>query len=268
MDQVVVSVLVAAAVVAGIGLLIGLILSVASMLMAVPKNQTAEAITQALPGANCGACGFSGCAGYAEALSKGEAQIGLCTPGGDQTANEISVILGVESKGVEKKIAVVKCMGSFDHTEYKADYAGIKSCTAASKIGGGLTACAYGCLGFGDCESVCDYGAIKVCNGVAVVDEEKCVACEKCVKACPRGIIALSPKKRMATVRCANRDKGGVTRKLCRAGCIGCKKCEKACPVEAVKVENFLAYVDTKKCIGCKKCVKECPRGCITYFNG
>lgn len=68
--------------VAGIGLIAGLILAVASILMAVPKDETAEAILEVLPGANCGACGFSGCSGYAQALAKGEAKPGLCAPGG------------------------------------------------------------------------------------------------------------------------------------------------------------------------------------------
>ena len=164
------SILLAVGIVAGIGLLIGLILSIASIIMAVPKDEKAEAILEALPGANCGACGFSGCSGYADALAKGKAEPGLCAPGGLNCTKAISEILGVETGNVEPKVAVVKCMGSLDHTTYKAEYSGIMSCAAAMKIGGGLTACSYGCMGLGDCEAACPYDAIHVNNGAAYVD--------------------------------------------------------------------------------------------------
>ncbi|WP_316636677.1 RnfABCDGE type electron transport complex subunit B [uncultured Ruminococcus sp.] len=261
-------ILLAVGIVAGIGLLIGLILSIASIIMAVPKDEKAEAILEALPGANCGACGFSGCSGYAEALAKGKAEPGLCAPGGLACTKAVSEILGVETGSVEPKVAVVKCMGSLDHTTYKAEYSGIMSCAAAMKIGGGLTACSYGCMGLGDCEAACPYDAIHVNNGVAYVDGGKCRACTLCVKACPRGIIEIVPKKDMATVRCSNHDKGGVTRKLCDIGCIGCKKCEKACEQGAVKVTDFCAYVTPALCTNCGACVDACPQHCITFFKG
>lgn len=267
MNETLYALLIAVAVVAGIGLLIGLILSVASVVMAVPKNKKAEAVLDVLPGANCGACGYSGCSGYAEALAAGEAEVGLCAPGGEKCAKEIAAVLGVEAGSLEKKTAVVRCNGSFDNTSYKAEYFGLKSCAAAVKIGGGLTSCSFGCLGLGDCEKACPYDAIHVKNGVAQVDPDACKACSLCVKTCPRGIIELAPVKDMALVRCSNRDKGGVTRKLCTAGCIGCKKCEKTCPIGAVKVTDFCAYVDPQACVGCGACVRECPQKCITYFD-
>ena len=260
-------ILIAVGLVAGIGLLIGLILSIASIIMAVPKDEKAEKIMEALPGANCGACGFSGCSGYAAALSKGKAEPGLCAPGGAACTAAVAEILGVEAADAEPKVAVVRCMGSLDNTTYKAEYEGIKSCAAALKIGGGLTACSYGCMGLGDCERVCPYDAIHVCNGVAVVNTENCKACTLCVKTCPRKIIEIAPKKDMAIVRCSNRDKGAVTRKLCTAGCIGCKKCEKSCEAGAVKVTDFCAYVDPSLCTNCGACVEACPQHCITYFK-
>ena len=253
--------------VAGIGLLIGLILSIASIVMAVPKDEKAEKILEALPGANCGACGYSGCSGYADALAKGEAELGLCAPGGIDCAKKISAILGVDAGDMEKKVAVVHCMGSLDNTSYKAEYNGIKSCAAAMNIGGGLTACSFGCMGLGDCEAACPYDAIHVCNGVAVVDDNKCKACAMCVKACPRGIISIVPLKNSAVMRCSNKDKGALTRKLCTTGCIGCKKCEKSCPVGAVKVTDFCAKVDPALCTGCGACVDNCPQKCITYIS-
>ena len=260
-------ILIAVGLVAGIGLVIGLILSIASIIMAVPKDEKAEQILEALPGANCGACGYSGCSGYANAIAKGEAEAGMCAPGGLACTKAISEILGVETGSVEPKVAVVKCMGSLDNTAYKAEYTGIKSCAAALKIGGGLTACSFGCMGLGDCEAVCPYDAIHVCNGVAVVDKDRCKACTLCVKACPRNIIEIMPLKNQAVVRCSNHDKGAVTRKLCSAGCIGCKKCEKTCERGAVKVVDFCAYVTPDLCNGCGSCVVACPQHCITYFE-
>lgn len=261
------SILIAVGLVAGIGLVIGLILSIASILMAVPKDEKAEEILSILPGANCGACGYSGCSGYAAALSKGEAEIGLCTPGGSKTAREISAVMGVDAADVERKVAVVQCMGSLDNTTYKAEYKGLNSCAAAVKIGGGLTACSYGCMGLGDCEAACPYDAIRVCNGVAVVDSERCKACSLCVKACPRHIITLVPYHKRAEVLCMNTDKGAVTRKLCAVGCIGCKKCEKVCPAQAVKVTGFNATIDPALCTGCGLCADNCPQHCIRLFD-
>lgn len=260
-------ILLAVALVAGIGLLIGLILSIASILMAVPKDEKAEKILEALPGANCGACGFSGCSGYADALAKGKAEVGLCAPGGLTCVTEISAILGVETGSIEKKVAAVHCMGSLDNTSYLAEYNGIKSCAAALRIGGGLTACSYGCMGLGDCEAVCPYDAIHVCNGVAVVDNDKCKACAMCVKECPRHIISIVPYKNSAVVRCSNKDKGAVTRKVCSTGCIGCKKCEKNCPVNAITVTDFCASIDPSLCTGCGLCADNCPQHCISYLS-
>ena len=260
-------VLFAVGLVAGIGLLIGLILSIASIVMAVPKDEKVVKLTKALPGANCGACGYSGCSGYAEALAKGEAEIGLCAPGGIACAKELSAILGVETGSMEKKVAVVHCMGSLDNTSYKAEYNGIKSCAAAQKIGGGLTSCSYGCIGLGDCEAVCPYEAIRVCNGVAVVDSDKCKACSLCVKECPRRLISIVPYRNSAVVRCSNKDKGAAAMKVCSASCIGCKKCEKSCEHGAVKVTDMCASIDPKLCTGCGACADNCPRHCITYLS-
>lgn len=261
------AILIALLVVGGIGLIIGLILAVCSIIFAVPKNEKAEALEEVLPGANCGACGFSGCAGYASAMAKGEAKVGLCPVGGEEVAKKAAEILGVSAGDVKRQVALVHCMGSCDNTENKVEYQGIDSCLAASKIGGGLTACSYGCIGLGDCEKSCNYDAIKVCNGVAVVDKDKCKGCSACVSACPRKLISLVEEKEQAVVRCSNKDKGAVVRKLCKTGCIGCQKCAKNCPSEAITITDFCAYVDPSKCTACKLCVENCPIGCITFFE-
>ncbi len=254
-------------IVAGIGLLAGIILAIASVVMAVPKDEKAEALLEVLPGANCGACGFSGCSGYAAALSKGEAKVGLCSPGGEACAKACAELLGVGDVAVEKKTALVHCMGSYDMTSDKMQYDGIESCSASTFLAGGITSCRFGCMGMGDCAAACAYGAISVCNGVASIDPKKCRGCSQCVAACPKGLISFVPLKKQAVVRCSNCDKGPQTMKVCKIGCIGCMKCVKSCDYEAVKVENFCAKVDPAKCVGCGKCVEACPRHVITLLE-
>ena len=250
------------ALVAGIGLLAAILLVVASKLMAVPVDEKAVQVRECLPGANCGACGFSGCDGYAAALSKGEAQNGLCTPGGKAAAEKIAALLGGEAD-VEEKYAVVRCIGSSDYTEDKMEYVGIKTCAAASLVAGGSSSCRFGCLGYGDCAAACPSNAIEVCNGVAHVKHALCTGCGICTGVCPRKIISVVPKKQQAVVVCSNCDRGPAVMKVCKVGCIGCGKCMKTCPQGAIKVENFCARVDPSLCTGCGACAEVCPRKCI-----
>lgn len=250
-------------VVSGIGLVIGLVLAVASIVMAVPKDEKAEAVLQLLPGANCGACGYSGCEGYAKAVAHGNAKAGLCSPGGEECTNAIAKLLGVSAETV-KTVAQVHCMGNCSNTSDKANFQGIRSCLSATKIGNGLTQCTFGCLGMGDCQSVCLHDAITICNGVAVVDESKCGGCGLCANACPRRLITIAPVKEQAVVRCSSKEKGAAAKKACKGACIGCQKCVKVCEYGAVTVTDFCAVIDPLKCTACGACVENCPSGCIT----
>lgn len=247
-----------------IGLLSGLILSVAAIVMAVKKDETAEKIECLLPGANCGACGFSGCSGYAAALAKGEtAETGLCAPGGAEVASAVAGALGLDGTDFVKKHAVVRCRGNNENTSETFDYDGMPSCAAAARLYYGMGACRFGCIGLGDCAAVCDYGAIKVENSLAYVDSSLCTGCGKCAKACPKGLIGLVSGDQSLSVLCMNHDKGALTRKVCAAGCVGCMMCVKACEYEAVSVKNFCADIDSTKCVGCGKCAEVCPQSCI-----
>ncbi len=258
-------ILIAVLIVAGIGLIVGLVLAIASAVMAVPVDEKVEALTEALPGANCGACGYSGCSGYASALASGEAKNGACAPGGEGCAKKIAAILGQEADAVEKKVAVVLCMGITENTEDRVNYQGIESC-AGAKLLGSKGQCGFGCLGLGDCALACNFEAITICNGVAKVDATLCGGCGLCATACPQKIISVVPAKVQAVVRCSNCDKGAQAKKACKAACIGCKKCEKVCESGAVTVTNFKATVDPKKCTGCSLCIEACPQGTITPF--
>jgi len=250
-------------IVASVALIAGLLLSISSLIFATEKDEKVEALTEALPGINCGACGYSGCEAYAKALAKKETQNGLCPPGGEETVIAVAEILGEEAAVMEKKIAVVKCQGHTGNTKAKMTYQGYDTCQAASLIYGGDGACQYSCLGKGDCQIACPENAIEIENGLAVVAPHLCTGCSICVKVCPKNVIDIVPKKLNQHIACKNTDKGAATRKVCQTGCIGCMKCQKACEVGAITVKNFLATIDEKTCTNCGKCVKLCPVNAI-----
>jgi len=250
-----------------IGLAGAAILVVAAKYLEVAEDPRIGEVTSALPGANCGACGFAGCSDYAKAIVEGTAEIGKCVPGGQKAADAVGAIMGVAAgKAVQQK-AVVLCQGSYDHTTDKYDYHGIKSCTAAASLYGGPATCPYGCIGFGDCVKACKFDAIHADNGLAVVDADKCTGCGECAKACPKHIISVRPVSAQPIVLCANTDRGALTHKACTAGCIGCMKCTKVCPEGAVTVTDNCAKIDQSKCINCGACVLACPVGAIVSFG-
>lgn len=248
---------------AGLGLLAGILLTAASKIFAVKTDERIELINEALPQVNCGACGFSGCSDYADAIVNKGAQCNLCKAGGKQSAEKIGEIMGQAVSAAEPEVAFVRCFGDCNVTEHKYDFDGIQSCAACNRFYNGSKSCTHGCLGYGDCIKVCPQGAISIKDRVAVVDKSKCIGCGLCTKACPNGLIAVRKISQKIDVCCSSKDIGRVTRQLCSNGCIGCKLCEKACPVGAVKVENNHAVIDYNKCINCGKCTQACKMGAI-----
>ena len=245
------------------GIVFGVLLVVSSKVFAVETDERAVKITEALPGANCGACGYAGCADYADAIVNKGAPMNACLPGGANAAAAIGGIMGVSVSASERMIPVLHCNGNCDATNRKFTFDGVQSCTAAKRFYGGTGVCAYGCLGLGDCVSVCENDVISIKNGIATFCTEKCVSCNKCAKVCPNGLIELRPEKKKVDVRCSSRNTGKTAMQSCKNSCIGCKKCEKVCKFEAIIVENAYPVIDYDKCKSCGLCAKECPRGCI-----
>lgn len=256
-----------------IGLISAIVLFVASKKFAVYEDPRIGEVAEVLPQANCGGCGYPGCAGFAEACVKaGSLEGKLCPVGGQPVMARVAAILGLEAASAEPKVAVVRCNGSCEHRPRTTRYDGVSSCAVANATYGGETDCTFGCLGCGDCVDACQFDAIHMNpeTGLPEVDENACTACGACVKACPRRIIELRPKgknNRRVYVSCVNKDKGAQTRKACSVGCIGCGKCVKVCPFEAITLENNLAYIDPAKCKLCRKCEAECPQGAILAVN-
>ena len=252
-----------------LGILAAVVLYFVAQKFKVEEDPRIDEVEKMLPGANCGGCGFAGCRGMADALVKNDDISTLfCPVGGGDTMKSIASYLGKAAPDKEPMVATVRCGGVCDKRPRTNTFDGAKSCAVVSSLYVGETACAYGCLGYGDCVEACVFDAIRINpeTGIAEVDAEKCTACGACVKACPKNIIELRkkwPKDRAVYVGCMSKDKGAVVMKACKTGCIGCGKCEKVCAFGAITVENNLAYIDPQKCKLCRKCVNECPTGAI-----
>ena len=241
----------------GVGMAIMLV--VASRKFHVEENPLIEEVLEALPGANCGGCGFAGCRGFAEEKVKNPEGEAFCPPGGAKVCAAIAGILGVAVTSQKPLVARMKCAGTNDVSAMVGDYEGIQDCRAAMIVYPGQKICPYGCIGLGSCMKACQFGAITLANGIARIDEDKCVGCRACVAACPKHLIEMLPKDCRIYVACSSNDRGGQVRTACSAGCIGCMQCQKTCPVGAITVTEFLARVDPEKCINCGKCVAVCP---------
>jgi len=262
-------VLVAIAVLLGLGVFFGVVLGIAHTVFAVKVDARVARVEEALPGINCGACGYAGCAAYAEAVVLQGAGTNLCVPGGAETTHGLAEIMGVEAVVRQAEKAVLLCNGGAKIAD-RFRYAGIRDCRAAKLAADGPKACRYGCLGLGTCVDVCPVDAIRMGREeLPVIDEDKCIGCRACEKVCPVGVLVVQPVSKLVHFRCRNEQKGGAARKICANACIGCGKCVDVCPTEpkAVSVENFLARHNYDLCISCGKCVEVCPTGVIVNLR-
>jgi len=242
----------------------GVMLSFAHKKFKVEEDPRVEQVLEALPGVNCGACGFASCQVLAEAIVERSAGANSCVAGGSEAVEKISQIMGVEAEKAEEKLAFVRCGVGGSERKKKAVYQGVETCRAASLVMGADTACFYGCLGFSDCQKICSFGAIEMINGLPHINSSLCTGCGKCVEICPRNIIVLESFNDLNyRLKCSSLDSGKKARKVCHKACIACGRCVKFCPYEACSLENNLARIDSKNCQLCGICYLVCPTGAI-----
>lgn len=248
-----------------LSLVLGIVIVIVANAFALPVDQRFDAIRAILPGANCGACGYTGCDGYARAMTNKETtEATKCPVGGLDVAQDLAAYLGLEPPSFVVQVAQVMCQGTDQYTQKRYDYSGTLSCSAAHGLFSGPNSCTYGCMGFGDCAAACPYHAISVENGIAYVDRDICTACGICVKTCPKALISIVPKRLNAyAVKCCNMWPGAQTRKNCTIGCIGCKKCYGTCRFGAISMVGPLAVIDQTKCTQCGECLPVCPTHAI-----
>ncbi len=258
----------AAAVVGGTGLLIGLFLGVAGEKLKVEVDQKEIDVRALLPGNNCGGCGYAGCDALAKAIAAGEAAPNACPVGGEPVGAQIAAVMGTSVEEKARETAFVKCAGDCQKTKENYKYTGVEECTMMPFTpNGGPKSCTYGCMGYGSCVKACEFDAIHIVNGIAVVDQEKCKACGKCVATCPRNLIEIVPYDSKVRVTCNSKDKGKDVMAACSVGCIGCMLCTKQCEFGAITVENNIAHIDYSKCTQCGKCAEKCPKK-IIHIDG
>ncbi|GHV18085.1 ferredoxin [Spirochaetia bacterium] len=247
---------------AALALILGIALGFFREFFAVKQDPLVGLVREALPGANCGACGFPGCDGYAAAVAAKTTGTGSCSVGGRPVAEKIAALLGTDAVDVVPAVAVLACQGSKDHAPQKGEYTGLQTCRGAKLSAGGTKLCAWGCLGFGDCTAVCRFGALSMGeDGLPRIDRTKCTGCKVCVTECPQQLLQEVPKDRQGSMpRCSNRNPvKAMVMKTCKAGCIKCELCVKNCPAKCITMDNGIPVVDYRKCTSCGTCVGKCP---------
>lgn len=233
-----------------------------------------ERVSDMLPNNNCGACGFPGCHAFAEALVQKKVQPVQCTISNDETKKEIAHLIGVAVGEQEKQVARLACAGGSHVAHRQAHYTGLQSCRAASLISGGDKSCQWGCLGFGDCETVCDFDAIVMHEqGLPMVTEELCSACGDCVTVCPKDLFSLQPVSHYLWIACKNHQAGDNILADCKVACTACGRCAFDSTDELIIMHDNLAQIDYSKFSSDalrqsnKKAIQRCPTGAIIWIE-
>lgn len=254
----------------GMGLIFGLALALAAMLLTVERDPKVDMVQAALPGANCGACGYPGCGGLATAIAEGKAPCNACPVGGSKVAAQVAEIMGlVTDTSMAPKFARLVCAGGKGIARDLAEYKGIEDCKAADAVGGGFKACTYGCLGLGECVRACPFDAMYMGeDGLPKIDDSKCTGCGICVNICPRKVLVLRTADEIVNVVCRSKAPLPKSKVDCSAVCIGCQICVKNCPTQTIRMEGTVAVIDNSGCTKCGICVEKCPVKCIHNLFG
>jgi len=263
------SILTAAGVMAGIGIILSLILAIANKKLHVYEDPRIDEVDALLPQANCGACGVPGCRAFAETVVKGENAPGKCTVAAPEEIEKIANLLGVDAGGSDKRIAYLACAGGSNVARQRAVYDGIKTCQAANLVAGGGKGCSWGCLGFADCERVCDFDAIHMDkNSLPVVDAVKCTACGDCVEICPKGLFSIQPMSHKLWVACKNLLANEEAEDECEVACTGCGRCAMDAAPGLINMVNNLAVINFEHNHKTnEKIIQRCPTGAIVWLN-
>lgn len=254
---------------ATLGTLLAALLALANRRLAVHEDPRIEQVEELLPKSNCGACGTAGCRNFAEEVVAGRIEPARCTVNAKEMNAYIARFLGVSLGNVEKRVARLACAGGHHVAWTRAHYAGLGTCRAAASVAGGGKDCAWGCLGLGDCATVCDFRAIDMnAFGLPVVDTDLCTACGDCVEVCPKGLFSLQPLSHKLWVACKNRADGDTAEAQCRVACTACGKCVMDAAPGLIRLDNNLAVIDyARNPLASPQAIQRCPSGAIVWLE-
>lgn len=264
------AVLVSIVILGGVGLVFSLMIAVANSKLKVWEDPRIDVVAGMLPGANCGACGFPGCRGFAEQAVAGAVKPSQCNVLDAPGAVAIAAYLGVDAGAAVKKVARVLCAGGSNVAVQKAEYRGTPTCNAAATVAGGGKGCSWGCLGYGDCAVSCTFGAITMSDdGLPIVDVDRCTACGDCVDACPKGLFTIMTTEQRLIVQCRSLLEGDEALALCSVACTACGKCALDAAPGVIAMRNGLAVVDySYNELATQDAIRRCPTGAIVWVEG
>ena len=249
-----------------LGFICAVVLSAASRVFYVEEDPRVEAICEALPGANCGGCGYAGCEAYAIAvITDALVAADLCCAGGAEVSISVSELSGKAAGSSDPQISFRRCVKDEGKVQKKYGYEGVISCASAKLLQDGPDDCKYSCIGYGDCVRACPFDAMYIENNLVVIDPDKCTACGVCIKTCPNDVLEMTPRRARVQVICSTKDKLKAVMNVCEAGCINCLKCVKACPAKVISQVDGKIQIDQDNCLAygpdcAEVCVDVCPR--------
>lgn len=262
------SIFIAVATLGSLTLLLAMMLILANKKFYVYEDPRIDKVEDMLPHANCGACGYPGCRPFAQALVDGVVLPGKCTVSSEEGRQAIANFLGVALGEEEKTVARLACAGGSNVAINRANYKGIQTCQAATLVSGGGKGCFWGCLGYGDCEMVCDFDAIEMNNyNLPVVDVDKCTACGDCVEICPKDLFTLQPISHKLWVACKNLEAGDEILEECQVACTACGKCAMDAPGNLIEMKNNLPVINYFENHNTKVPIERCPTGAIVWID-